>query len=99
MAIVQGRVTVGTSATSIAAPLTQNYGSGAHKVATNVSMKVPAVGQSVFVGGSTVTAANGYEIVAGASIDINMDGDDELFGIVAATTQVVHILRLDDDSH
>lgn len=83
-AVTAPRVTVATTATLIyTAPLA---GMG------RVLIRNPGA-VSVYVGPSTVTTANGFEIAAGDSLGINLSYGDTIYGIVAAATQVVYTIN------
>jgi len=48
---------------------------------------------AVFLGPSTVTAANGYELLNATRERIELSPGEALFGIAAAAPQTVHVLR------
>lgn len=79
------RITVGTSGTLIVtAPATGT---------TRVLVRNPSA-VSVYVGPtSAVTTATGFEIAAGDAFGINLSYGDTLYGVVAAATQVVHVIQ------
>lgn len=77
------RVTIAATATLI---ITAPPSSGQTVLVRNPS----AV--SVYLGDSTVTTANGFEVAAGDAVSITLGYNDTLYGIVAAATQVVHTL-------
>ena len=83
-AVTVTRVTVATTATLLwTAPA-----SGTGRILVRNPSSV-----SVYVGDATVTTANGFEIVAGDSVGINLSYGDRLYGIVVAATQVVHTIQ------
>lgn len=55
-----------------------------------------AGGASVFLGPSDVTPATGYELATGEVTDVVLGGGEELFGIVAAASEPVHVLVTKD---
>lgn len=66
---------------------------GTASIPTGIHIGVPSgAAQSVFIGGPDVTTANGFELAAGASIEIDL-ASDAVYGIVAATTESVRVLR------
>lgn len=77
-------VTVGTSATVIA---TGKVG------ASWVYLHAPAGGNTVFIGPSTVTAANGLELPKGELHEFWLAETDVLYGIVATSTQPVMVMQ------
>jgi len=78
------RVTVTTAATLLyTAPNTVR---GALVLIRNPS------GVSVYVGPASVTTATGFEIAAGDALSVSMQANETLYGIVAAATQVVHVI-------
>lgn len=92
MASSHARVTVTTTATRLDTPAAApDYVSPGQRV--RVQNPTGAT-QSVFLGGAGVTAAAyGHELAAGTTVEFDLARDDELWGIVAATTQVVNVLR------
>jgi hypothetical protein len=59
-----------------------------------VVVEVNTGGQSVFLGGSDVTTANGLQVASGAkSHEIVLARGESLYGIVAGTTQVVRVFK------
>lgn len=47
---------------------------------------------SVYIGGSDVTTSTGFEVAAGDAISYILDPLDSIYGVVAASTQTMHIL-------
>jgi len=77
-------VTVGTTATVIAIG----------KVGASWTyLHAPTGGNSVFVGPSTVTTANGLELPKGALHEFWLAETDVLYGIVATSTQQVMVMQ------
>lgn len=81
------RVTVGTTATLIA--------TNTHSI-SRAEVRLKNVGSAVVVvGGSDVTATTGFEIAAtGGEESFNLDAGEQLWGVVAAATQIVEVLVL-----
>ena len=77
-------VTVGTSATVIA---TGKVG------ASWTYLHAPTGGNSIFVGPSTVTVANGLELPKGALQSFWLAETDVLYGIVATSTQALMVMQ------
>jgi len=78
------RVTVATTATLIyTAP---NTGRGSRVVIRNPS----AV--SVYIGGAAVLTTTGFEIAAGDALSLSLQANETVYGVVAAATQVVHVI-------
>lgn len=48
---------------------------------------------SVFLGGDNVTTSDGFELVAGDAVGIQLSAGEGLYGVVAAGTETVHALR------
>lgn len=85
MSVKTAEVTVGTSATALE-PVDQSRGGR--------SVWVKNLGaETVFVGGSDVTTANGQELGAGESASFDLDAGERLYGVVAAGTEPVRVLR------
>lgn len=87
MALAATRVTVTTSATLLFS---------ADADGSRVRIRVPAAGQTVFIGGTSgVTTATGFEVLTGTQTDeFVLGAGDTLYGIVAATTQATHVLAV-----
>jgi hypothetical protein len=77
-------VTVGTTATAIA---TGKVG------ASWTYLHAPTGGNTVFIGPSTVTAANGLELPKGELHEFWLAETDVLYGIVATSTQPVMVMQ------
>jgi len=77
-------VTVGTTATVLA---TGKVG------ASWIYLHAPSGGNTVFVGPSTVTAANGLELPKGALQTFWLAETDVLYGIVATSTQALMVMQ------
>ena len=77
-------VTVGTSATVIATGKTG---------ASWVYLHAPTGGNTIFIGPSTVTVANGLELPKGALQTVWLAEADTLYGIVATSTQSLMVLK------
>ena len=77
-------VTVGTSATVIA---TGKVG------ASWTYLHAPTGGNTIFVGPSTVTVANGLELPKGALQSFWLAETDVLYGIVATSTQALMVMQ------
>ena len=77
-------VTVGTSATALA---TGKVG------ASWTYLHAPTGGNTIFVGPSTVTAANGLELPKGALQSFWLAETDVLYGIVASSTQALMVMQ------
>lgn len=78
------RVTVATTATLIyTAP---NTPQGARVLIRNPS----AV--SVYLGPATVATTTGFEVAAGDAVSVALYPNETIYGVVAAATQVVHVM-------
>lgn len=94
MAFTAVRVTVDSTRDEIARSTSEDFGSGLRSVTTSALVTNQDATNSVFLGGPAVTSTDGYELKAGKSIEVVLDGDDVLFGIcAAAVTVVVHVLK------
>lgn len=82
MSVQADQVTVGTSATSVIAAGV----AGLRAVVRN------AGSTSVFLGPAGVTTTTGYELAAGDSVEVPVNGGGEVFGVVATGTEPVHVL-------
>jgi hypothetical protein len=86
MPLKASRVTVGVTDTLVASP--------AKNQKATVTMAHNG-SQSVFIGGSGVTVAQGFELLPGVPVSIEIDVDDEVHAIVASSTVDVSVLRID----
>lgn len=87
MSIESAAVTVETTATALNAA--ESVGSD------RVSLLVSNVGAAtVYLGPAGVTTSTGVPLAAGASLSINdLEPAERVYGIVAASTNVVRVLR------
>lgn len=83
MAATATRITVSTTATLLAT---------GDVAGTSILLRVPAGGVTVSLGESDVTTSSGFDLTAGETLSIDLDVDEELYGIVATGTQSVHTL-------
>jgi len=77
-------ITVGTSATVLATGKTG---------ASWVYLHAPAGGNTIFIGPSTVTTANGFELHKGEAVSFWLAETDVLYGIVATSTQALMVMQ------
>ena len=77
-------ITVGTSATVLATGKTG---------ASWVYFHAPTGGNTIFVGPSTVTTANGYELHKGETATFWLAEADVIYGIVASATQALMVMQ------
>lgn len=89
MAIKFATVSVGTTATSLVGGVADE--SGSTRVRSVLLANQGA--SSVFVGGSDVTTAAGYELAAGAEVALDLDAGDVPYGVVASGTVDVGVLH------
>jgi hypothetical protein len=87
MAITQSRVTVTTSATLLA--------TSERRIRCRVQN--PVGGATVQLGGAGVTVANGYDLVAGAAIEMIVEPNDPLYAVITAATQAIQVLYSEID--
>lgn len=94
MAVTPSRATVTTSAVLLASNAATDPGEGDYRNRRFI-IKNSTGTASVFLGGSGVTTATGLEWAPddGPLGDIELEPGESLYGIVAATTQTVHVLR------
>lgn len=87
MAIATAQVSVGTTATALAA-----Y---EHAGRTGNSIAVQNVDSTnaVYLGASGVTTGTGYKLTAGSSIAFDLDDGETLYAIAASGTVTIHTLR------
>lgn len=81
--IVGARIAIGTTPTLIA-----ETASGVGPVLIK-----NAGAASVYLGGPTVTATSGYELVAGDAVSITLAADEAVYGVVVTGTVIVHKLE------
>lgn len=94
MAISSAQVSCTSTATEIAR--TDSI-AGLNSITLKTPTAIRVINQdaavSVFLGGPGVTTANGYELKPGASIPVELDGDDILYGRTTAATVRVDVLK------
>lgn len=89
MATAASRVSVTTSATAVATLAT----GGADIDARSFLLSNATATESVFVGPSGVTTANGFEWkTTHPPLSITLEPGESLYGIVATNAQTVHVL-------
>lgn len=89
MAVTAARTDVTTAATLLVDGADTN---GAQAVLKNLTAS-----ESVYLGPAGVTAANGFEWATGdGPLSIDLGRGDKLYGIVATTTQTVHVLAANE---
>jgi hypothetical protein len=87
MAVTHQRVSVGITATKLTLDADGKDGQ-------TLNVQNPTGGVSVYLGGAGVTTTSyGYLLSAGADFSIELDDDEKLFAVVAASTQTVNIIR------
>lgn len=91
MSVVASRPSVTTSATKIA----ENTSGDSTDVSTlSFVLKNLTASASIYVGPSGVTTSNGFEwAVSDGPLSIDLEPGEELYGIVASTSQTVHVLK------
>lgn len=89
MSLSPTHVTVGTTPTLIANP-------GSNRSMDDpmwVDLYVASGGQTIYLGDANVTTSNGRAVVTDSSWSATLASGDALYAVVAATTQVVHVLK------
>lgn len=88
MTVAAASVTVTTMATLLSSETDETFPGS-----QSVLVLVPAGGATVYLGGEGVTTAAGFPLAAGESFTADLGSGDVLYGIVAASTQAVSVLR------
>lgn len=88
MAVASSQKTVATSATLLTSAATDTV-SGASVLLCNRHASA-----SAYIGKVDVTTSTGFELKAGESIALDIDGAEALYGIVASGTGTVHVLEV-----
>lgn len=83
MAAIAFRVTCDTSADAIA-----SNDSGRYVVRNRGSV-------AVYLGGAAVTSSDGFQLDPGESASFDLNGSDDLYGVVASGSAAVHVLKVD----
>ena len=87
MAVTHQRVSVGTTATQLTSDADGRDGQ-------TISIQVPASGATVYLGGAGVTTTSyGYELLEGTSFAVELQQGEQVFGVVASSTQTVNVFR------
>lgn len=81
-------ITVGSAPVQLAAA---DGGIGEELVGASVTNPGPV---TVYLGGSDVTASTGTPLVSGATLSIDLEPGDRLYGITASGTQDVNVIRV-----
>lgn len=87
MAVTSAQVSVGTTATELSAADTDT------RLGQTLIVKNASAATAVFLGGSGVTTSTGLSLAAAATVTVELGQGEELYGIVAAATETVHVLR------
>lgn len=93
MAVASVSVTVATTATLLSG--TDPGDSQGAANGQSVTVRVPSGGATVYLGGSNVSTSNGFPLAATESFSMDCLPGDALYGVVAASTQAVNVLRSD----
>jgi hypothetical protein len=89
MAINHAIVSVGATATLLTVAA-----SGGGKDGSTILIQNPTGGQAVFLGGAGVTSSSyGYRLASGSDMSMELNQDEEVYGVVASSTQSVAVLR------
>ena len=87
MAVSHARVSVGTTATKLTSDADGRDGQ-------TISIQVPTAGATVYLGGVGVTTTSyGFELLGGTNFSVELQQGEQVFGVVASSTQNVNILR------
>lgn len=87
MAVTHANVSVTTSATKLTSDVSGRDGQ-------TISVQNPTGGANVFIGGTGVTTSSyGFILAAATSFSIELQDGEEIYGIVASSTQTVNVLR------
>jgi hypothetical protein len=88
MTVHAARVSVTNTATRIDGSADADYSPGEQCMVRNRDTT-----NSVFLGGSDVTAAAGFEVLPGEAVPISLVAGDTLWGITASATVVCHVIQ------
>lgn len=87
MAVQAAQVSVGTTETELTGTQTD--------ATAGQSLVVRNRGTAdVFVGGTGVATSTGFKLAAGDSVSLELGQGEKLYGIVAAGSESVHVLRV-----
>lgn len=92
MPIAASRVTVTTDATSLAEGAEALTGVEQREV----GVRVPSGGSVVYLGDESVTPSTGFALNGGELFSIGLDSTEELYGVTASGSQVVHVIASTD---
>ena len=82
--VTHSQVTVGTAPVLIATGIVG---------ASHIYLHSPTGGNSVFIGSSTVTTSNGFELPKNEMHEVWLPETDKLYAVVASSTQVLFVLH------
>lgn len=83
--MIATKPTVTTTATLV------NSGLGVATIPRQIILSVPSGGSTVYVGGAAVTATDGFPVLAGGALAVELV-NEPLYAIVASGTQAINIL-------
>lgn len=86
MAVKADKVTVTTTPISLETSDTDGI------AGYSVTFTVPTDGQTVYLGGSQVTPAQGFPISPGATINLELDTAEKVWAVVASGNQPINCL-------
>ena len=78
--VIHGQLTVGTSPTLITTGIVG---------ASHLYLHAPAGGNQIYVGGASVTSANGLELHKGTTLEIWLPESGALYAVVASSTETL----------
>lgn len=88
MAVTSAQVSVGTTATLLTSTTDTDANPGNEIIVAN-----PVGGTDTYLGGPGVTTGTGLLLTGGSSIALQVNPGDALYGVVAASTNTLHVLR------
>ena len=91
MAVIGKRIEVTDEPTRIDSTST---GPGDPTIGSSLLIHNTDASVSVFLGGSGVTAAAGYELIAGDALPLDLGRAESLYAITAAGSVVCHVLEV-----
>jgi hypothetical protein len=86
VAISTAQVAVSTTAAKLTTTPTDS------RAGSSIAITAPSAAD-LYVGGSGVTSSNGFRVVAGATLTVDLQSGEDLYGVLASGTGTAYVLR------
>lgn len=86
MAISTAQVAVSTTAAKLTSTPTDS------RAGSSIAITAPAAA-TLYIGGSGVTSTTGFAVAAGASVSLDLQSGEDVYGVLASGTGTAYVLR------